>query len=240
MLLKGSYLRSILCLYLCILGIADERTQKYKEGEEVKVWVNKVGPYENPQETYSYYTLPFCKADSNKKETRWSGLGEAIEGNALTKSDYSVKFKKNTESVVVCSTKLDRPSFQSFRDAVKNHYWYNMVLDELPIWAMVGEVKQQNTGANTTTAIEHIYTHKRFSIAYNADRVIEVSCYPCPGKLVRLSSLADGSLFALDPCLQVNITSEKPVALEPNTKLDFSYSVEWVPTTKHFSQRFNR
>ena len=52
---------------------ADMRNQRYKEGELVTLWVNKVGPYENPQETYSYYSLPFCKVDPLNSETRWAG-----------------------------------------------------------------------------------------------------------------------------------------------------------------------
>ncbi len=87
--------------------LADERTQRYTDGEKITVWVNKVGPYENPQETYSFYSLPFCKVDPDKWETRWAGLGEALEGNALVKSDYVVRFKKNSETSLVCSTKLD-------------------------------------------------------------------------------------------------------------------------------------
>ena len=86
----------------------DERTQRYTDGEKITLWVNKVGPYENPQETYSYYSLPFCKVDPDKWETRWAGLGEALEGNALVKSDYILRFKKNTETTLVCSTKLDQ------------------------------------------------------------------------------------------------------------------------------------
>lgn len=31
------------------------------EWPQVTLWANKVGPYENPQETYPYYMLPFCK-----------------------------------------------------------------------------------------------------------------------------------------------------------------------------------
>jgi hypothetical protein len=29
----------------------------------VDLWVNKVGPYHNPQETYEYYKLPYCKVN---------------------------------------------------------------------------------------------------------------------------------------------------------------------------------
>jgi hypothetical protein len=34
---------------------------QYAQDEEVILWVNKIGPYYNPQETYTYYTLPFCR-----------------------------------------------------------------------------------------------------------------------------------------------------------------------------------
>jgi hypothetical protein len=34
--------------------------QQYEDAEEVYLWVNKVGPFPNPQETYPYYSLPFC------------------------------------------------------------------------------------------------------------------------------------------------------------------------------------
>lgn len=30
---------------------------------KVIVYVNKVGPYSNPQETYHYYSLPVCRPD---------------------------------------------------------------------------------------------------------------------------------------------------------------------------------
>ena len=31
-----------------------------QDNEEVVLWMNTVGPYHNRQETYGYYTLPFC------------------------------------------------------------------------------------------------------------------------------------------------------------------------------------
>ena len=32
----------------------------YKDQDEVVLWMNTVGPYHNRQETYGYFTLPFC------------------------------------------------------------------------------------------------------------------------------------------------------------------------------------
>ncbi|KAL0369173.1 UNVERIFIED_CONTAM: Transmembrane 9 superfamily member 1 [Sesamum calycinum] len=47
---------------------------KYQADETVTLWVNKVGPYNNPQETYNYYSLPFCHPHGNAAH-KWGGLG---------------------------------------------------------------------------------------------------------------------------------------------------------------------
>lgn len=67
---------------------------QYQDGERVALWVNKVGPYNNPQETYNYYHLPFCRINPKAAAvSKWAGLGEALEGNQLIDSQYSIKFK---------------------------------------------------------------------------------------------------------------------------------------------------
>ena len=45
---------------------ADHRRQ-YTPGEKVNLWVNKVGPYHNPQETYEYFSLPYCQVSSGSR-----------------------------------------------------------------------------------------------------------------------------------------------------------------------------
>lgn len=67
---------------------------QYGADEAVKLWVNKVGPYNNPQETYNYYSLPFCKPSENPAH-RWGGLGEVLGGNELIDSQIEIKFLSN-------------------------------------------------------------------------------------------------------------------------------------------------
>ena len=69
-------------LYFCV---------QYKAEEPVKLWVNKVGPYNNPQETYNYYSLPFCQPSENPAH-KWGGLGEVLGGNELIDSQIDIKF----------------------------------------------------------------------------------------------------------------------------------------------------
>lgn len=59
------------------------------------MWVNTVGPWYNPQESYAYYTLPFCAGDhvEGVKEKRPSGLGEILAGNQLRNSGTGIRFK---------------------------------------------------------------------------------------------------------------------------------------------------
>ena len=54
---------------------------------------------------------------------RWAGLGEALEGNSLVKSDYTIKFKETLTEAKVCSTLLRRDAAAKFGDAVRNNYW---------------------------------------------------------------------------------------------------------------------
>ena len=66
---------------------------QYKVGDQVKLWVNKVGPYNNPQETYNYYYLPFCKPSTEKAARKLGGLGEVLQGNELIDSQMEMSFR---------------------------------------------------------------------------------------------------------------------------------------------------
>ena len=87
------------------------------------LWVNKVGPYHNPQETYVYYSLPFCSSRPvDKLEHRWDALGEVLEGNDLISSGMEIKFKKRIiDHSKICSIKLDEASSSQLQYAVRNH-----------------------------------------------------------------------------------------------------------------------
>jgi transmembrane 9 superfamily protein 3 len=62
----------------------------------VILWLNKIGPYHNPHETYSFYQLPFCKppAVKGEPETREGGLGEILEGHDFIHSGMKMGFKR--------------------------------------------------------------------------------------------------------------------------------------------------
>ena len=176
---------------------------------------------------------------SKKPVHKWGGLGEILEGNELILSNVEFKFRQDLPKRVMCSTgKLTEKEVEKFSNAIRNHYWYEFYMDELPIWGFVGEYvdpnandddeedEEDNSSSNNKKSSSsssnsgndaggdakvYVYTHRSFDIGYNEDRII-----------------------------QVNLTAERPKALKTGEKLDFTYSVNWEPTTTKFTQRFER
>lgn len=86
------FICALLVIFSCIV-LADDRNHKYDHGEEVILWVNKVGPYHNPQETYDFYSLPFCRPSMKKIRHKKNSLGVILEGEELTDSGLAIRFK---------------------------------------------------------------------------------------------------------------------------------------------------
>jgi hypothetical protein len=68
-----------------------------------------------------------------------------------------------------------------FHDAIRHHFWYELFMDDLPIWGFIGEfvfganqvpALRNHTGHGDHTEMQsYIYTHRRFDISYNGDQV---------------------------------------------------------------------
>ncbi|KAG5248484.1 transmembrane superfamily member [Salix suchowensis] len=157
---------------LLSLALAFDADHRYGQEEPVKLWVNKVGPYNNPQETYNYYSLPFCHPSSDDATHKWGGLGEVLGGNELIDSQVDMKFGKNVDKAVICHLELDEAKVKQFKDAIENNYWFEFFVDDLPLWGFVGELHPDKNGENGKHVL---YTHKSITIQYNKDQIIHVN-----------------------------------------------------------------
>jgi len=162
--------RSLGLLVLLLLGqaVCDEHEHTYEDNEEVVLWMNTVGPYHNRQETYGYYTLPFCRGMKEEISHYHETIGEALQGTELEFSGLAIEFKSDTAKTTYCQVNLDADNLKTFMYAVKNHYWYQMYLDDLPIWGIVGEIDEKGEDF-------YIWTHKKFEIGWNGDQIVDVN-----------------------------------------------------------------
>ncbi|CAG9761434.1 unnamed protein product [Ceutorhynchus assimilis] len=160
-----TYTRVVL-LWLIVGAFSDEHNHIYEDNEEVVLWMNTVGPYHNRQETYGYFSLPFCVGSKETISHYHETLSEALQGVELEFSGIELEFKSNIAKTEYCAVQLNEEKYKAFVYAVKNHYWYQMYIDDLPIWGVVGEVKDNNY---------YIWTHKKFEIGYNGKQIIDVN-----------------------------------------------------------------
>jgi len=151
---------------VCVTASAEHH--RFLQDDRIPLWVNRVGPFNNPQEFYAYYDLPFCAPEV--VERPFTSLGEALQGYMLQGSPILIKFRENLQSTVWCRTTLDVDAVAKFRHAVQNQYWFQFFFDDLPVWGMVGEEIEIEK-----TSRQYIYTHYHFDISYNADRVIDLN-----------------------------------------------------------------
>eukprot|EP00529_Nitzschia_sp_RCC80_P017022 CAMPEP_0113459044 /NCGR_PEP_ID=MMETSP0014_2-20120614/10241_1 /TAXON_ID=2857 /ORGANISM="Nitzschia sp." /LENGTH=652 /DNA_ID=CAMNT_0000350599 /DNA_START=23 /DNA_END=1981 /DNA_ORIENTATION=- /assembly_acc=CAM_ASM_000159 len=218
---------------------------RYKQGEHVELWVNKVGPYANPQEAYEYYTLPYCAPDTQHHPDaqggtgRWNewkvhNMGEYLGGHALRHSGHDIIFLQKDDKPEKCTTKgLTASQAQQFTKAVQHRWFYQMYLDDLPVWGMVGEMlpKADKFSLKEKDDLErldhmtelsdedvgnlhpYVYTNRNLVISYNKDQIVKVDLTSDPKSLEMVKEGAD---------------------------LDFSLHVQFVETTEEFRSRFDR
>lgn len=137
---------------------------QYEDGAEVVLWMNTVGPYHNRQETYNYFSLPFCVGNKPTISHYHETLSEALQvllfffflltrpwgliklrlmnhfqGVELEFSGLDIDFKIDVPETLFCETELTEEKLKAFVYAVKNHYWYQMYIDDLPVWGMYNQ-----------------------------------------------------------------------------------------------------
>jgi len=227
---------------------ADDYNHRYKERERVDLWVNKVGPYANPQEAYEYYVLPYCAPKTRhhpEENGSWNALkshtiGERLGGHSLRHSGHDLIYPSpsnpsETGIIETCTTKpLTSEQVKLFATAAEDQWFYQMYVDDLPVWGMVGEMlpdleaaKGENFGSDLSHLEDavakheekqgefkpYVYTKRTLQVSYNGDRIIKVDLTSEPASLTEV---------------KVGIT------------IKFELDIQWAQTNTPFHSRFDR
>lgn len=111
------------------------------------MYVNKVGPYFNPQETYHYYTLPVCVPEKvclfiptyvplylsctiSQIEHRSLTLGEVLDGDRMAVSLYEIGFKESFNRRVLCTKTMSETELDFIKEAVEDLYYFEFIYGE--------------------------------------------------------------------------------------------------------------
>ncbi|KAM0882380.1 hypothetical protein ACQ4PT_032342 [Festuca glaucescens] len=209
----GAAAALLLLLAFAVAGVfSDGSDHRYKSGEPVPLYANKVGPFHNPSETYRYFDLPFCSPEEVKEKKE--ALGEVLNGDRLVDAPYKLDFRTDYDSKAVCSKKLTKEDVVKFRNSVAKDYYFQMYYDDLPLWGFIGKVDKGNKLPPTEWKY-YLYKHIIFDILFNNDRVIEINVHTDQSALVDLTE-------------------------DTERDVEFLYTAKWKETATPFEKRMEK
>jgi Endomembrane protein 70 len=149
-------------------------------------------------ETYRYYSLPFCKKHSSKKEeenvaeeesisvhTRREEekregavrhrqrLGESIVGDRRESSPYEISFGDSVDWRLLCKKELDTEELTLLKEAIHNNYFFEMFVEDLPMWGYIGDAVDEDLilgeGSQSRT---YLFPHLHFYIGHKNGKIV--------------------------------------------------------------------
>lgn len=205
------------------------------------VWTDKVGPYNNPQETYKYDTLGLCELEGSDIEVEQGELsiGEALEGHEFFSSPrLDIRFGVETPTTKLCNMVLTAEKAASISTMVNDNYWYQLYMDDLPIWAFVGEHSKFGVDVSRFSHLLHDRN--------GTETVVQAGMPPVPkhlkGKpLPRIFTHRHFTLFRnKDQVIEVDMEPLNAWPVYEGAPLNFTYSAVWYTTDKPFNDRASR
>mmetsp|Transcript_12579 Transcript_12579/g.15825 ORF Transcript_12579/g.15825 Transcript_12579/m.15825 type:complete len:630 (+) Transcript_12579:263-2152(+) len=237
----------LLLTLLLLTGIttyvnADAITHKYTKDDHVELWVNKVGPYANPQEAYEYYTLPYCAPETEvtHNSPKAHSLGEILGGHSLRHSGHDLRFAGQKETEECTTVALTTTMTDKFRVAVEEQWFYQMYLDDLPVWGMVGEMLPPieggggSGGGEEEELLPYLYTTRMLVISHNNGQIVKVDLTSDPASLKQLKA---GDKYNFKMHVEWKETSEIPFHTRFDRYLDhafFKHQIHWFSIFNSF------
>jgi len=215
----------------------------YKQHDDVKIVVNKVGPFNNPTETYRFYSLPFCHEHSTEEEESDAALelavdvshnfqgkkqvgaqkhkqrlGESIVGDRRESSPYEVSYDDSVEWRLLCKKHLLPADVQRLKDAIHNNYFFEMFVEDLPMWGYIGDISdgEDIIGEIMDSSKTFLFTHLNFILGHNNNQIVSAKVTTDMDRRVDISDATQ------------------------DMHVQFSYAVEWVEESLTWKRRMDR
>jgi transmembrane 9 superfamily member 1 len=128
----------------------------------------------------------------------------------------------------LCELTFTAVEYQQLRHAIEDNYYFEFVVDKLPMWGFIGETKLEGG-----TYRPYLFTHLHFHLAFNGDQLIDATV-STDAKLETV--LLDPSSAAAAP----NDHAETRESTASRESVEFTYSVTWTHTDVPYSRRMEK
>jgi transmembrane 9 superfamily member 3 len=217
--------------------------------------LKQVGPYANPQEAYEYYTLPYCAPDTKHHPQAgdttnkfnmyaFQSIGEHLAGHSLRHSGHDITFDFTSKSESCTTKPITEQQAQQFQTAIQHRWFYQMFLDDLPVWGMVGELLPATAAAGGNNKEDGSTAQLTIKEKDDLQRLEHVSDVDDIGNMIPYVYTTRNIIihYNSDQIVQVDLTSD-PSTLQrvaPGATYKFELHIQWEKTDKEFHSRFER
>lgn len=155
-------------------------------------------PFNNPTETYRYYSMPFCHTHSSVEEEQRIALeenvelqlehnsekrmgalrhrlrmGESLVGDRRETAPYEVTFMDSVEWRLLCKKELDQDDLTKLKDAIHDNYFFEMFVEDLPMWGYIGDVANEDIIMGEVEGSKtFLFPHLHFYLGYHDDQIV--------------------------------------------------------------------
>jgi len=164
-------------------------------------------------------------------------IGDSLQGHEFFSSPrIKIQFGENVLLGEICSMEVSPEKAKALSDVIYNNYWYQLYIDDLPLWAFVGE---HSKFAIDTSRLSHLL-HKE-TRAKNAEEPANLPKELRGKPLPRLFTHRHFSFFQNgDQIIEVDLEPSNPWPVYPGAVLNLTYSAVWYTTDKAFDDRMER
>jgi transmembrane 9 superfamily protein 3 len=175
--------------------------------------------------------------DGKFKEWKLQSIGEYLGGHALRHSGHDIVFTPEDKTESCVTAPLTAEQADLFKEAIHHRWFYQMYLDDLPVWGMVGELTEKNAqfdltkvqvlGRDDKDRLDHVHEKDSEMAEY------EPYVYTTRNLLIKYNQ---------DQIVQVDLTSDPKslVVVKAGEKYQFDLHVHWEKTDDAFHSRFDR
>mmetsp|Transcript_6570 Transcript_6570/g.15498 ORF Transcript_6570/g.15498 Transcript_6570/m.15498 type:complete len:665 (-) Transcript_6570:2765-4759(-) len=208
----------------------ETQTESYLAGDHIPLWLDTVGPVNNPQERYPFSSLPYC----------YPGLSTVPEESGsdchLRLSGHTIRFQKN--STYRCTHQpLQYEDLIAYYKLIGggNRYQnstFRIYLANRPIYGMIGSEHRYTQHSESTNLVSDnesrvsflLYTRHNLIIATDRTRIIDAYLEADASSLVKLKE-------------NISYTQELVVQFRQNGKVDRGENAPALPNGLLYGNR---
>lgn len=100
-------------------------------------------------------------------------LGESIVGDRRETSPYEITFQDDVEWRLLCKQTLNKEDLIKFKDAIHDNYFFEMFVEDLPMWGYIGDVVDEDLLIGDAVAGKtFLFPHLHFKLGHHNGQIV--------------------------------------------------------------------